>query len=448
MHSAKTARLWWLHPAAIFGIATTGLGFATYWVPASTYRDFWRTPKFFDVSALYLTLAVGFFFALGALVTSAYLSRAPERHNPDLAELVPWRSARFLFYLSFGLTLLGYLIWTVLAIQRGMSLQTIIEIASGEPGAMYEARFVYLPTVGGVTTLTQFGTSTVILGALLGYLRGWRSVVLPMSLLLCMALVRALVNSERFALIELFVPFFLATLALHSFFSGRGAFIRTALKIAPVFGVLALVGLFTGFEYFRSWSNYFAGRDMSLLEFGATRLLGYYVTSLNNGAFLLNYLDPLYAPYFTAHFAWRFPLTAPVIERMFPDPILHSAEKWFYFPFLEQGANVEFNNGDGMFFPLFDYGITGGLVYWFLAGLACGALYAWFCQKRPAGILLFPVLYLGLMETPLALYWGEGRAFPALMLLMLAPLVFRFVRRWERLAARPQFEFSPQGAAR
>jgi hypothetical protein len=60
---------------------------------------------------------------------------------------------------------LGYLLWVILAVQRGMTLQIVGEVLLGEKGAMYDARFTYLPTVGGVTTLTQFGTASVILGA-------------------------------------------------------------------------------------------------------------------------------------------------------------------------------------------------------------------------------------------------------------------------------------------
>ncbi len=129
------------------------------------------------------------------------------------------------------------------------------------------------------------------------------------------------------------------------------------------------------------------------------------------------------APYFTLHFLWGFPLSSPVIKRLFPDPLLDSADKWFYFPFLEADANVEFNNADGMFFPLMDYGIAGGLIYWFVIGLLCGWIYDAYCRRELSGLLLYPAIFLGLLELPLALYWGEGRAFPSICLLAAAPVV-------------------------
>src|SRR5262249_50138817 len=203
---------------------------------------------------------------------------------------------------------------------------------------------------------------------------------------------------------------------------------RLAVNLAPFVGVVALFLTFTGFEYFRSWSNYYAGRELSLWEFGAMRLLGYYVTSFNNGAYVLQRLETLAAPYFSLHFLWGFPLSGPLMKRLFPNPVLDSSEKWFYFPFLESEANVEFNNADGMLFPLMDFGVAGGLLYWFLLGIALGAVYEVFRRQAPLGLLLYPMLYLGLIEVPLALYWAEGRAIPSLLLLIAAAALIGLMR--------------------
>ena len=73
--------------------------------------------------------------------------------------------------------------------------------------------------------------------------------------------------------------------------------------------------------------------------------------------------------------------------------------------------------------------IPGGLIYWFLAGLLCGLLYRLYLNEEPAGLLLYPIVFLNMLEVPLALYWGEGRAFPSLCLLVLAVPVIAFARR-------------------
>jgi oligosaccharide repeat unit polymerase len=284
--------------------------------------------------------------------------------------------------------------------------------------------------MGGVTTLTQFGTAAMIIGGILGVKYGWRTVRAKLLIICCIAFLRALLNSERFALIELAVPFVAVWIALRVFGSASiSPRARRWINLAPILGAAVLFVVFTSFEYFRSWTNYYAGRDMTLWEFGALRLLGYYVTSLNNGAYLLNRLGALNAPYFSLHFLWTFPLTSPVMQRLFPDPLLDSSAKWFYFPFLESEANIEFNNADGQLFPLMDFGIAGGLLYWLLVGAFCGLVYELYLRQHLLGLLLFPAIFLGLLELPLALYWGEGRAFPSFCLLAVVPVVRWFLRR-------------------
>jgi len=434
----RPAGIWWLHPAFVFAAAGVAISIAAYMIPESTYRTYWRTPKFFDEHALRITLLCVLVFVLGSLCGTR-LGSATFRAGRQLrGEEIPWNTVFLLFRISFYLCLAGYALWTALAIERGITLSVVWGILSGEKGAMYEARFVYLPTVGGVTTLTQFGSAQMILAAIIGFGRGFQSIWKKCAIVVSLAVLRALLNSERFAIIELMVPFVIACLGLRFIGPTRiGSRWRTALNFAPLIGIVTLFVTFTGFEYFRSWSNYYAGRDLNLWEFGAMRLLGYYVTSFNNGAYFLQRLDTLGGPYFTLHFLWGFPLTSPLMKRLFTNPLLDSSEKWFYFPFLESEANPEFNNADGMLFPLMDYGAAGGLLYWFVIGVIIGAVYQLFLRKEPLGLFLYPMVYLGLIELPLALYWGEGRAFPSLCLLIAAAAFIGLMRNQYSWLAEP-----------
>ena len=437
------ASIWWLHPASVFGGLGVLIGISAYIFSEQTYREAWRTPKFFDAYALWVTLACVAVFVLGSVVASKLTARVAPIDSGDIEGRLPATLLLRLFTIAFWLSVLGYCIWAGLAISRGMRLQDVVGVISGEKGAMYDARYTYLPTVGGVTTLTQFSTAAVIIGALIIFVAGWHAVRWRMCILFALAAARALINSERFALIELVVPFTVTCLGV--WYLGRTnvrAARRGLVNLAPLAGVIALFLLFTGFEYFRSWTNYYQGGDLPLLEFGARRLTGYYVTSFNNGAFLLSRVDSLDAPYFTLHFLWGFPLTGPVAKRLFPDPLLETDDKWFYFPFLDSGANLEFNNADGMMFPLMDFGVAGGLIYWLVIGMACGYLYQSYVKKQPLGLFLYPATYLGLMEVPLALYWAEGRAFPSLCLLLLAPILIRFQWRVRPVFVQPYGELS------
>ncbi len=436
MRSGSATGIWWLHPAAVFTAAGVGVSIAAWYIPETTYRQYWRTPKFFDAYAFQAALACVAVFGLGSLLGARLAARRPGPRPEGLGGGGMHDLLGRLFRLSFRLCLAGYAFWTFLAIRRGITPDLVMDMLTGAKGAMYEARYTYLPTVGGVTTLTQFGAAAVVIGAILGCSRGWRGVWPRCAAIGALAGLRALLNSERFALFELAVPFAAAWLAMRCFGAPnvrRGA--RWLVRTAPATGLVALFLIFTGFEYFRSWSNYYAERQESLWEFGAMRLLGYYVTSFNNGAYLLQRMEPLHAPYFTLHFLWGFPLTGPAVKRLFANPVLDTGDKWFYFPFLESEANLEFNNADGMLFPLMDFGAAGGLCYWLLLGLVCGAAYRLFCEREISGLLLYPVLFLGLLEVPLALYWAEGRAFPSLVLLAGAPVLFGLVRREPAWAA-------------
>jgi hypothetical protein len=82
-----------------------------------------------------------------------------------------------------------------------------------------------------------------------------------------------------------------------------------------------------------------------------------------------------------------------------------------------------------MLFPLMDYGIPAGLIYWLLAGVVCGILYRLYVADSPAGLLLYPIVFLSVLEVPLALYWGEGRAFPSICFLITAVLLIAYSRR-------------------
>src|SRR5579871_4340361 len=155
--------IWWLHPAVLFVSAGTAISVSAYFIPEPIYRVYWRMPKFFDLHGLWVTLACCGVFALGALLSGRFLRRLPQRPaGQGPASVISGRLATTLFNTSFYLAVLGYILWGTLAIQRGMTMQSALDVMSGAKGAMYEARFSYLQTVGGVTTLTEFGCATMV----------------------------------------------------------------------------------------------------------------------------------------------------------------------------------------------------------------------------------------------------------------------------------------------
>src|SRR5260370_1216836 len=210
----RAAGIWWLHPAFVFAAAGVAISIAAYIISESTYRANWRTPKFFDEQALRITLFCVIVFVFGSLCGTRLVSSAFRTGRSQQQDKLPWDLISLLFRISFYLCLLGYALWAALAIGRGMTMGVLLDILLGEKGSMYEARYVYLPTVGGVTTLTQFGSAAMILAAIVGFGRGWKGIWPKCVILVSFAVLPARLNSGRFSILELALPFLVAGLGV------------------------------------------------------------------------------------------------------------------------------------------------------------------------------------------------------------------------------------------
>ena len=426
-------QVWWLNPLWVAGGMGLLVSLAAYWIPDALYRAYWKTPKFFDAGALWTTLACVALFAAGTAV--AQWTRSERPIAQDWTAGAPWAAIHKTFWICFWAALAGYAAWAGAAAARGADLALVSGVLQGEKGTSYVMKEVYLVTISGVTTLTQLGLAALILGILLGMATGWCKVAVPLVLLYVLAAARALFNSERLAVIELAIPTIvlvvrLGVLESRSWTARRGLW----LQFAPVVGAGALVGLFGASEYFRSWSTFYSGGKQSFWEFVLLRLTGYYVTALNNGALLVSRLETIGGPYFTLHFLWRLPLFNTLAHAVYPNLQLDNLDVDPYMSVLEREANPEFNNGGGLLLPMIDYGFVGSLLFWLLAGLLCGAAYRQFQEKRPAGLLFYPLLFTGVVEMVRILYWGEGRVVTAYLAL------FPVVWMWTAACRRAHYQ--------
>jgi oligosaccharide repeat unit polymerase len=387
-----------------------------YATPEPMYRTFWRTPKYFDGQSLLLSLGLTAAFVLGAILAMGSGKGLGRSH---WREELPWHLVTRCFWLCVYGTVAGYLIWGTAAVVRGANLALAIGILSGDKGAADAMKNDYLVTISGVTTLTQLGLVAMVLGVMIGTAKGWKTVRLPIAALFVLALVRALFNSERLAILELAIPASVLAIRLVLLESPRYlGRIKTAMKLLPGAAVALFVPLFAAYEYFRSWSSYYSGSGTNFWEFASLRLLGYYTTALNNGALMVARLDPVGAPFGTFHFLWRFPPFSSLMVALYPNLKLDDANFDPYMQILSREANPEFNNQSGLFPAAVDFGIPGALLYWFLAGLLCGLLYRWFREGRIAGLFFYPLLFTGITETTRIMYWGEGRVVVAYAVLL------------------------------
>jgi hypothetical protein len=437
----RERELWWLHPAWVAGAMGTLLALAAFLVPESMYRLYWRTPKFFDATRLWMTLASVAMFSFGAAAGALKRLHGNRPADSRWMERLPWNSILSLFNACFWLTLAGYLVWAGAAVSRGADLTLALGVLHGDKGAAYVMKEVYLGTISGVTTLTQLAMVAFVLAVLIGMAKGWRLVLPKCAVLFAVTIVRALMNSERLAVMELLIPMvvILVRLAIMDSprFAGR---LWRLLRAAPAIGYTGLLGVFGASEYFRSWVNYYAGGDLGFWQFVSLRLVGYYVTALNNGALLVQRIDPTGAPFCTLHLAWRLPLLSGIADALYPN-LPMALQDGPYLIYLAREANPEFNNGGGFLLPTLDFGFTGALLYWLLCGLVCGVLYRLFQQKRPLGLMLYPVLFIGIIELTRIIYWAEGRMFlPVCVLAALALGCAYHARRYRIWPENPAWQ--------
>ena len=407
---------WWLHPIVIFVGLNGVTAVVAFLAEPRTYLELWRTPKYFNGTAALLTFGMIAAFTIGAWLGVANLKGLHTQGEWDGTVL--FSSASLLFRISFWVCILAYVIWVAVGISRGLGL-SVLKAALLDGGAGVLAFKEFLPTVPGVTTCTQFGIAAVVLGCLIGANVGWKTVWRKLAILFVLALVRAVLHSERLAFLELAIPFMVLWIAApRSWARSRSA--RYLVRLAPLLGAAGVYVVFTAFEYIRSWSVYYSARESSLFLFGFWRLFGYYVTSVNNSAYLIsNFPHAVGAPYFSASFLWQFPFLNEYVKDLFSWVHLDYSN---YMALLAVGANPEFNNWGGLLSPVVDFGVLGGLEYWIIMGLVTGYLYRLFARRHPLGLCMYPVTFLALTEIPRYLYWGEGRAFPALAFLLFSSI--------------------------
>lgn len=405
MH-AFLRRLWWLEPAFPFAAIVGCTIVAAHWQSEAAYRMY-RTPKY--VQGWHVALAAG---AIAAFVLGSWLARstgrnpAPPRRDCDRV-ILPW------YYVTLGLTLFGYAVWLAIGVKNGFRPWMILNLITTEHPGADSIRHDLFPSISGVTTCTQFGVPAIALGLWL-YFRGVPRVLGPLIVLVVIASIRAVLFNERTALIELFVPAALIVLRMCVLGRPWPAWLRRSMRFAPLVAPLLLALFFGSFEYFRSW-KFYQGSFESFTDFTLWRLSGYYTTAHNNGAMAMETEQPRPLPYHTFRSLWRFPgvRSSPLDYHELTGLDVEANHTQM----LKRYGNVELNNEGGFFQPTMDFGIAGGLLFWLAYGFVSGRFYRRFQVGTVAGVMIYPLLYLSILEVPLVLFVSYPRMFPAFITL-------------------------------
>jgi hypothetical protein len=440
---------WWLTPPGIISILSIPTLLIATFVSRQTYRDLWRVDKFLDGPTTWLFLLGLAAFVLGTIVGHGPSRRRPQpsfqrglgrndamhtddmRAWPNLApaqiELLA-RAHRF----CFGVTMFGYVIYLGLAIKTAGIGAYVNVLTSGQN---FDATLKDLaPSIPGVTTLSQVGVITAIMSEILYRVtnrKGFRKVLI---LLVLLAGFRSFFFNERLATIEVIVPL-LAIGAMYRWRTPQTHRRKTLLRIAPLLALPALMVVFGVFEHSRSWVFYEGVTNDSYPTFVGKRLAGYYSTSFNNGALLIDQYNENFSrlPFFTLDAVWN----APVVGSLdVYKSITGESGQTRWNAILDGQANREFNSPCGLAAPFSDYGTIGGLIFFGLLGWIVGVLWRRFEDGDPLGMLLYPLVVVGVAELPRYGYLTAGRATPAIVVGVVAALALRRVATEKSLRIR------------
>jgi hypothetical protein len=390
---------WWISPVGLnLGFLIPIMLLVTYVghsnLPGLTIRGVW----FFTEKYVYLGIGLLLVTALGCWIGGKI--GTPRETDPD--SMRQWDLAAF----SCGLVALA----AYLFFFRPLLLNPVLLLHTFT-GA-YRPDRDNLEQTSGITSLENFGPVFFSIYAF----KVLSSRRVPVSrnmhalfaVLLGFTMLRVYAWSERLALIEAVLPFGLAAATRLGAVRNRAVGLISA--GGPFFAIPLLIGYFGLAESVRSWTaSVYHGRT-GFWEFAVGRIASYYITSLNNGAGLLQtYKWPTFSFEYTAVWLYK----APFFGRTFMEylntkgnPNMESLD--FY---LLKFGDPEFNNPSGNFTVICDLGLPLGITYFALIGIAGGMLYRSYRSGTLAGALLYPMFFLTFLEVFRYPYLGTQRAF-------------------------------------
>lgn len=418
---------WWFRPSRLLLFASLPavllFSLAPHSLSQSKAQPIYGTADMmigiFTVVVLALAAMLGESRILPCL-SNALMGRKPlERSNSNLPERIP----EALLSPKVDLVLMAIFLVAHLIFFRGFF--TNPGLVAGVLGGNLELKHTF-KTIPGVTTWTQ-------VSLVLGSLRGLRwAGILPGKVKLISVFhlvffgtlfIRAILWSERLALIEGAVPFFVC--AMPRVARSIGPSLRVLLRFFPLIVPILLLLVFTGFEALRSWQSNVAEHS-NVFVFGWKRLFTYYYEALNTGAAILQvsgFYDGI-----------TMPMGRDTYEQIFDG--------------LYQGTlDKEFNNGSGIWAMIVVSGNLLLLPYLLALGCFMGMTYRYFREGRLFG-LFFPIVFLEIVEILRIHYWvGENRVLPSTLVILVILAWSITVKRRVRVASRPPTEtFDPHYA--
>jgi oligosaccharide repeat unit polymerase len=369
-------------------------------IPENDFYSFFSSRKSNDLIAV-----SSFCFAVLVFVIGAFFGEKVLKKN-QLADFSDYFSGKILRKLLFYITtisLFAYSIWFSLALFRANGLNNFLQVYSVNP---FWVKSYFFATIPGITTLTQLSVASVPLMIALKNLGSKEKIVI--LLVIVFALIRSIFSSERLALIEILLPGIFVVLAQN--------LVKKRYFLPVLF--LGLGFLVTFFIFSESRRSFVYTGAFSYLD-AFYRLFSYYMTSINNGIYVLEHFQGVAPFHFSLQSLWKFPLIGDALYQQF-NTVSPSGfpENWL----LVSGNNPEYTTLTAIGEVFIEYGVLGFPVL-FLFGSFLGIVFKASLSSSFA-VALYGVLLVGVFEFLREGYLWGVRVFPAFMVFSLVFLVY------------------------
>ena len=415
---------WWSRPVPVLLAVSVPSALATAFLSPAEFATAWQEPKVFTVGDLEWCLWIVTLMAVCIGLGRSWVGRRDDAERAAAAiRSLPVDRLRWVFTVLFRITAIGYIVWLGVALHRGVRLSDFLQVVHRSGNSVFSLK-AQLTSVSGVTTIVEVGIAAATVGSYCLFVAKDRSVRRRLIVLVVIVALRAVLNSERQALIEILIPIGMVWLGSKVFGGQVSRRLRRGMLVFPLVALVALLAYFGSTEYFRSYVYYSKTESTSLVPYTVSRFEGYYITSYNDAALLDQYYFPQYrVPYFTIEAFWR----APVVSTLLPYSHFEGGVDSYpetQFIYANYG-NPNFNNASGLMVPRLDYGPIGGSIFIAVFATGIGILYGLWRHGSITGLLFYPFIVTGLVDFPREFYWTSGSSLPAIAALAWAAMAIK-----------------------
>lgn len=385
-------------------------------IPDTDFRSFFSSKKSSDLFAVSSFCFLILIFLLGTIFGEKLFTK---NHLIKLSSDFSGKTIKNLLFLLTLMSILAYLIWFLLAIYRAKGLGNFLEVYRINP---FWVKSYFFATIPGITTLTQLSVATVPL--MIAFRSQKSKDIMLIVIVVVLALIRSVFASERLALIEILLPGTFVLLAQNSVRK------RYFLPIS----ILGFGSLATFFILSESRRSFVYTGSFSYLD-ALYRLFSYYMTSINNGIYVIQQYQGVAPFYFTLQSVWKFPLIGDSLYQRF-NSIAPSAfpENWL----LVSGNNPEYTTLTAVGEMFIEFGFFAFPIL-ILFGIIVGFI---FKLSRSSNFVtaLYGLILVGIFEFLREGYLWGVRVFPAFIVFFIVFLTHSIQARQHafRLFLTPQ----------